>query len=310
MSYLRTNDRQLLYNLAMRLGIIQGRLSPPVRGQIQAFPIDTWRQEFILLKELNLNHIEWIQTEVTDPWPDRHDSISSICCDYLMDPRFRLMSKDGLIWTEIGLHTAARHATDVGIERLTIPLLEDSSVADPVIREVFMKAVSKTLREWPTVHLSFETDLSDPRIASALTGPVWDSRLSLTYDTGNMTSAGVDHVPYLFHVIDRVGNVHLKDRTKDGQTLPPGEGETNFDDIFATLYELGYNGLVTMQFARGKDREEFETIRNYRDWVLAKWEQQCTNTTSRVKQLSSLVRSAYLAPSGFWHYSNPAHRSF
>ena len=40
----------------MKLGIIQGRLSKPIEG-FQDCP-ENWRNEFELLSDLNLNHIE------------------------------------------------------------------------------------------------------------------------------------------------------------------------------------------------------------------------------------------------------------
>ena len=44
----------------MKIGIIQGRLSPPVEG-FQECPAN-WKREFELLSILRLNHIEWIVT--------------------------------------------------------------------------------------------------------------------------------------------------------------------------------------------------------------------------------------------------------
>ena len=42
------------------LGIMQGRLSPPINKQIQAFPLKSWRDEFPLCRDLGLSCIEWI----------------------------------------------------------------------------------------------------------------------------------------------------------------------------------------------------------------------------------------------------------
>ncbi|MFH1857765.1 MAG: sugar phosphate isomerase/epimerase, partial [Candidatus Omnitrophota bacterium] len=42
------------------IGIIQGRLSPPVKGRIQAFPKDTWEKEFSLSQICGFDAIEWI----------------------------------------------------------------------------------------------------------------------------------------------------------------------------------------------------------------------------------------------------------
>ena len=42
-----------------RIGFMQGRLSPLVRGKIQAFPVDHWREEMFLASRNNLACMEW-----------------------------------------------------------------------------------------------------------------------------------------------------------------------------------------------------------------------------------------------------------
>ena len=45
----------------MKIGIIQGRLTPPDKG-FQDTP-DNWKEEFERLRKLDMNHIEWIVTK-------------------------------------------------------------------------------------------------------------------------------------------------------------------------------------------------------------------------------------------------------
>ena len=42
------------------IGIMQGRLSPPIKGRIQAFPSQTWQKEFYLARDCGFSHIEWV----------------------------------------------------------------------------------------------------------------------------------------------------------------------------------------------------------------------------------------------------------
>ena len=42
-----------------RVGFMQGRLSPPVDGRIQAFPRDCWHEEFALADDADLRIMEW-----------------------------------------------------------------------------------------------------------------------------------------------------------------------------------------------------------------------------------------------------------
>src|SRR5881409_3079850 len=43
-----------------RIGIMEGRLVPPVEGRIQCFPRERWAEEFALAAIANLDCIEWI----------------------------------------------------------------------------------------------------------------------------------------------------------------------------------------------------------------------------------------------------------
>ena len=75
-----------------KLGIIQGRLSPPIEG-FQECPVE-WKKEFELLPELGLEHIEWIVTKNSlknNPVLSEELSgypVSSICLDNLVDYDF------------------------------------------------------------------------------------------------------------------------------------------------------------------------------------------------------------------------------
>ena len=43
-----------------KIGIMQGRLSPPIDGRIQAFPINDWESEFEKASKIGFDCIEWI----------------------------------------------------------------------------------------------------------------------------------------------------------------------------------------------------------------------------------------------------------
>ena len=46
----------------MRLGILQGRLSPPVGGEYQEFPVE-WKRELLHIRDLRLQGMEWLVTK-------------------------------------------------------------------------------------------------------------------------------------------------------------------------------------------------------------------------------------------------------
>ena len=47
----------------MRIGISQGRLIRPPNNQLQWFPGKKWKEEFILAKQIGINHIEFLAEE-------------------------------------------------------------------------------------------------------------------------------------------------------------------------------------------------------------------------------------------------------
>ena len=91
------------------IGIMQGRLSPPVDGQIQAFPSEHWKEEFVLAREAGFKCIEWIYDksqsrlnplesengikEIQKCSEQTGVRVSSICADYYMSDL--LVKEDG-----------------------------------------------------------------------------------------------------------------------------------------------------------------------------------------------------------------------
>jgi len=221
----------------LNLGIIQGRLSEPVNGHVQEFPND-WRKEFNSLEECGLTHIEWLITKgtaKTNPAFDEDVSlaglpISSLCADTLVDSRITDRN-----YLEEHLTPICESAIRNKIDVITIPLLEDSSVEEVAARHRFINLIG--LRDILMVSDNFY----------------------VTYDTGNITSYGVDHAEYIDAFHKKINNVHLKDRTFDAKTVYPSTGDTNFKSIFSKLISSGYSGPYTMQTARGETGREINT---------------------------------------------------
>ena len=43
-----------------KIGIMSGRLSSPIDNNIQQFPLNSWKNEFVKANELGFDSIEWI----------------------------------------------------------------------------------------------------------------------------------------------------------------------------------------------------------------------------------------------------------
>jgi len=244
----------------MKLGIMQGRLSS-IKNGFQETPLN-WMREFELLDELGLNHIEWVITKklfLDNPLFKEDTSslpISSLCADHLVDSR--IISKTFLFDSLIPL---CEYALKNKISSITIPLLEDSDVNDNEKRTDFIKNFSELVKIYNELNFSIEAELSPHKLMEIIN--VGD-KITVTYDTGNITSCNLDHENYITHLLPKINNIHLKDRTYGAKTVQPGTGDTDFDVIFDTLSKVKYEGIFTLQTARGSNGCEIETIKEHK----------------------------------------------
>tara|TARA_R110002110_G_scaffold92929_1_gene242291 strand:- start:481 stop:1248 length:768 start_codon:yes stop_codon:yes gene_type:complete len=244
----------------MKIGIIQGRLSSEENG-FQETP-SNWRREFELLEELKLNHIEWVITKksfLDNPLfkEDTFDlPISSLCADHIVDAK--IVNKSFLFDSLVPL---CEYALKNKIPSITIPLLEDSDVKDNKHRADFNKNFSELIKIYDKLNFSIEAELPPHKLMEIINA---GDNVSVTYDTGNITSSNLDHEEYITHLLPKINNIHLKDRTYNAKTVQPGTGDTNFDVIFNVLSKMKYNGVFTLQTARGPNGREIETIKEHK----------------------------------------------
>lgn len=241
--------------------MIQGRLLRPEDGEIQEFPT-CWEEEFDKASLLGLNHVEWIITSKSFEnnaifYRDcSHLPISSLCADNLVDERIIDES-----FLRQNLDPICKAAIDNNINWVTIPLLEGSTVADKNVRNKFIKIMLGYSEKFTGLNFSFEAETT---AENAIEVASVRKNFWLTYDTGNITSEGIDHRDYILKTKDKINNVHLKDRTFSAQTVIPLSGDTDFDLIFNTLCEIKYDRLYTIQTARGKTGSELQTMKQHK----------------------------------------------
>ena len=127
-----------------RVGIMQGRLSPPVGGSIQSFPRATWQKEFSLARDCAFSHIEWVfDTDSCKDNPILTDQgletiaslqrstgvkILSVCGDYFRDfPIFRIDSTSFKKRINI-FSKLARSCEKLGVEYIMIPFVDNFAI--------------------------------------------------------------------------------------------------------------------------------------------------------------------------------------
>lgn len=245
-----------------KIGIIQGRLSRPTEG-FQDCPVK-WEDEFEALPELGLNHIEWVITKERYFENPIHTinlqsyNISSVCVDFMVDKNFL---NDEIYWEHF--NNICQRALLNEIPFITIPLLEGSSVVSPAARRAFIARLQRYILIYPSLKFSIEAELSANDLLEIVD---LSPNIYVTYDTGNLTSLGVNHTYYIDQIQHKINNVHLKDRDRAAQSYLPGLGETDFPLILNELKKIGYDSLYTLQTARGIEGEEKQTILNHKNY--------------------------------------------
>ena len=124
-----------------RLGIMMGRLSPPINQNIQAFPYTSWKNEFFEAKNIGFELIEWVfDTNVNNPIIDSskiyeikklsHETdvgVNSVCADYFMEKKLFAVSENELIKNLDILEILITNCHKLSIDLIELPFVDSSS---------------------------------------------------------------------------------------------------------------------------------------------------------------------------------------
>jgi L-ribulose-5-phosphate 3-epimerase len=268
----------------MEIGIMQGRLVPPAGNQIQSFPRENWSDEFPRASQAGLSFIEWIyDVEGADVNPlatpagielmrklstEHKVAVSSVCADYFIDqplvraePSQRHERSEKLKWL---LHQAAR----LPVAHVVLPFVDASSIRteeDTTELLNILRAVLPTAEE-TNVELHLEMSLP-PQAFAKLLERIPHRLVRANYDSGNSASLGYKIADEFAAYGERIGSVHIKDRVRDGGTVPLGAGDADLPELVRLLREIRYAGNLVLQVARGETGKEVEWARQNKAFV-------------------------------------------
>ena len=248
-----------------KIGIMQGRLSPPVNGRIQAFPVNHWEEEFQKASKIGFTSIEWIfDTLSPNPILDKTEikkidkissdfdvSVNSLCADFFMEKKLFNVPEKEISSNLDTLKILIENCNELEISILEIPLVDSSSIKNESFEKEFTNNLKKVLpiAEKKNVILTLETDLQPERFDSLLSD-LENPYVAANYDIGNSTSLGYD-LALEFEIMGKwIKNIHIKDRIINGNTVPLGNGDANFELFFASLYKIKYSNDLIIQGAR------------------------------------------------------------
>lgn len=261
-----------------------GRLSHPRDNRIQAFPVDSWREEFARAREAGIDCLEWIYDEETAPANplsvdegiaeirDLQEAwnvpVSSICADYFMTRR--LVRHDGRVDRTAAAHLIwlLSRASRAGARHVVLPFVDASSLrtAEEVDGALAVLRDAVPAAAQCAVELHLETDLA-PTVFVGLLERLDHPAVRVTYDIGNSAALGYSPREELANIGPWLGSVHVKDRMLAGGTVPLGTGAADFSTAFSLIRRAGFRGPFILQTARDPAISEVELARRNRRFV-------------------------------------------
>lgn len=263
-----------------KIGFMQGRLSPLVGGRIQAFPWDSWQQEFPAAQSLGLSLMEWTldqdrlyqnplltpqgQQDIRRLCQMHRLAIPSLTGDCFMQAPFWKAQGQAKAALEADFIAIARACAAVGIEMIVVPLVDNGGLENAQQEETllaFMLAHAELFRELG-LRIIFESDFSPSEVARFI-GRLPEDTFGINYDIGNSAALGYKPEQEFAAYGTRIVNVHIKDRVLGGTTVPLGAGDADFPSVFRLLRNAAYHGYLIMQTARAKDDNHAGALRRY-----------------------------------------------
>ena len=243
---------------------MQGRLSPVIDNKIQAFPHNNWKNEFQIAQKLGFDLIEWVVDDKNNPIFDNECintilelsekyeiKINSLCADYFMN-NLLFKNTEGLIRKNLDfLILLIKQCKKCNIKILELPFVDSSSLKNLTEQKQVLKNLKTVVNvaEDNDVVLGLETDL-EPSSFVDLLEEFNHPNIKANYDIGNSTSKSYDMNVELDVLKKWIINVHIKDRIKNGKTVPLGFGDVDFPGFFQILKKINYSGDLIIQGAR------------------------------------------------------------
>ena len=261
----------------MNVGIMSGRLSKQIKKEIQSFPSEEWEDEFEKARQCGFSSIEWIFDMRPNPIIDEKGikeiqnlkkksniEINSICCDYFMKKLLFGDNPDEIENNFKVLEKIIESSKKIGIKNIEIPLVDSSSLKNEENKKQFSDIIKRIIPKLDEkMRIVLETDLPPKKFREFIESFNSD-KIKANYDTGNSAALGYDMKEEFKEIGKYFANIHIKDRKFQGNTVPFGDGDVDFEVFFNELLKIDYDGELIIQGARQDSKEDYiTTCKNY-----------------------------------------------
>lgn len=253
-----------------RIGIMQGRLSPAPLGRPQTFPWATWQREFRSAADCGFDGIEWLVTaddfdrnplctdegvrEVQELIAATGVRVMSVCADcFIAQPFVRVTGAERQLAVERLSQLIDRVAL-IGAQAVVVPVIENGAIRDQAEQAELVNALQVPLGQAKRqgVRIALESDLPAAVLHDLISG-AGPGTLACCYDTGNAAAQGNDLVDEVRVLAPMLASVHVKDRRRQGPSVPLGEGDADLAGFFQALSASGYAGSLILETPVGSD---------------------------------------------------------
>jgi L-ribulose-5-phosphate 3-epimerase len=267
-----------------KIGFMQGRLCEPVHGKIQAFPSKEWQSELPVAASIGLHLMEWtLDHEGLAKNPLMLEAgrrtIRKLCaCNEILIPSLTgdcFMQQP--FWKSYGSKRIALQSdfmkvtescSNLGIGLVVVPLVDNGSIETSEQEETLLDFLleNQAIFERQNVKVIFESDFSPGALAKFIS-KLPRHQFGINYDIGNSAACGFCAAEELDAYGERVLNVHVKDRLKDGPTVPLKNGNADFDKVFDAIKKIDYRGNFILQTARADSGKHREVLVQYKNFI-------------------------------------------
>lgn len=262
------------------IGFMQGRLSDVVDGKIQAFPWDSWQEEFGRARGIGIGLMEWTldqkdlyenpfmtvegQRAILQLSEESELKVPSVTGDCFMQAPFWKSAPDrrkGLLDDFNAVICACRI---LNVKIVVVPLVDNGALTSEKEERYLIDTLTdhEPALERNGVKIAFESDFKPSQLEGFI-GKMNPNFFGVNYDIGNSAALGFNAHEEFRRYGDRILNVHVKDRYLDGNTVPLGEGNADFDAVFNCLAQYDYRGNYILQTARDTAGEHTSAIKRY-----------------------------------------------
>ncbi len=247
-----------------KIGIIQGRLSPRPYPKLQAFPIESWQQEFKYAKELGYDFIEWIfednryqenpiwtaqgREKIKQCIKETGVTVESVCADFFLENPFFRREKYSFKELLEKMKLLISYTSEIGASVILLPVLEKAEIRSKEDADILLEALEQlvTVLEKYNIRIVIEAELMAKQYFE-LVSRITSSHIGIYYDAGNCAFCGYDMRKDMEILLPKLIQVHVKDRLTGGESVFLGTGDTNFLEGIPYIQEHGYNGNYVLQ---------------------------------------------------------------